>query len=127
MAACAEIDLAGLRRYRRRPGMGNLLSRQPIGLWREALAGREVHPNNSLLDARGAVVGPSPAFYLERQKRVIEALEAAAGHHLMELLREPGAWLFDRRVPPQRVTLEEVARASAFVKPRLVKSRLDKS
>jgi len=25
----------------------------------------------------GAVVGPSTAFYLERQKRVIEALEAA--------------------------------------------------
>ncbi len=77
MAACAEIDLAGLRRYRRRPGMGNLLSRQPIGLWRQALAGREVHPNNSLLDAGGALISPSHAFYVERQKRVIVALGAA--------------------------------------------------
>ncbi|HEU5442674.1 MAG TPA: nitrilase-related carbon-nitrogen hydrolase [Steroidobacteraceae bacterium] len=77
MAACAEIDLAGLRRYRRRPGMGNMLSRQPIGLWREALAGREAQPKNSLLDARGDLIGPSHAFYVERQKRVIEALDAA--------------------------------------------------
>ncbi|HEX8757282.1 MAG TPA: nitrilase-related carbon-nitrogen hydrolase [Steroidobacteraceae bacterium] len=77
MAACAEIDLAGLRRYRRRPGMGNLLSRQPIGLWREALAGREVQPGNSLLDAGGDLIGPTHAFYVERQKRVIAALDAA--------------------------------------------------
>ena len=29
-SACAEIDLAALRRYRRRPGMGNMLSRQRL-------------------------------------------------------------------------------------------------
>lgn len=77
MAACAEVDIAGLRRYRRRPGMGNLLSRQPIGLWRHALAVREIQQSNSLLDADGALIAPSHSFYVERQQRVIAALEAA--------------------------------------------------
>ncbi len=37
--ACAEIDLAALRRYRRRPGMGNLLSRQRLELFAAVYAG----------------------------------------------------------------------------------------
>lgn len=77
MAAYAEIDVAALRRYRRRPGMGNMLSRQPLGLWRAALAHREVQPRNSLLDETGVPNSPTKAFYTERQKRVIEALHAA--------------------------------------------------
>jgi len=77
MAALAEIDVAGLRRYRRRPGMGNLLSRQPLALWRAALADQEVQPRNSLLDEHGEPLSPTHAFYSERQIRVIDALAAA--------------------------------------------------
>ncbi len=75
MTAVAEIDLSALRRYRRRPGMGNILSRQPMALWAEAYGGAEVQPRNSLLDAAGAVVTPDPAWYGARQRRVIAALE----------------------------------------------------
>ena len=74
MAAYAEIDIAGLRRYRRRPGMGNILSRQPLGLWRDALEGLEVQPRHSLIDAAGEVARPDRSFYADRQKRVIDRL-----------------------------------------------------
>jgi predicted amidohydrolase len=74
MTAVAEIDLSGLRRYRRRPGMGNILSRQPMALWAEAYGGADIQPRNSLLDESGAVVTPDPAWYGARQRRVIDAL-----------------------------------------------------
>lgn len=74
MSAVAEIDLSGLRRYRRRPGMGNILSRQPMALWAEAYGQAEVQPRNSLLDSAGAVITPDPAWYGARQKRVIDRL-----------------------------------------------------
>lgn len=76
MAAYGEIDLAALRRRRRRPGMANLLSRQPAALWAEAYAGVEVQPRNSLLSADGRAAAPGPGFYAARQRRVIEALAA---------------------------------------------------
>ena len=77
MAACAEIDLAALRRYRERPGMGNLLARQPIGLWRAALEVREVHRPNTLLEPNGEVRPPSREFYAGRQREIIAQLRAA--------------------------------------------------
>lgn len=77
MAAHAEIDVAALRRHRRRPGMGNILSRQPLGLWSAALAGREVQPPNSLLDAAGTPIVPTRAFYAQRQQRVLDAIAAS--------------------------------------------------
>lgn len=77
LAAYAEVDIEGLRRYRRRPGMGNILSRQPLQLWRDALCGIEVQPRNNLLNAEGDAVIPGRLFYAERQKRVIDALQRA--------------------------------------------------
>jgi len=77
MAACAEIDVASLRRYRRRPGLGNLLSRQPLALWRHALAiGNDMHPANGLLDEHGAPQSPGRSFFRERQQRMIDKLAA---------------------------------------------------
>jgi len=73
--ACAEIDLAALRRYRRRPGMGNLLSRQRLELFAPVYAGSPVHPANSLLDADGRVVTPQRAQFAATQRKVIERLE----------------------------------------------------
>ena len=72
--ACAEIDLAALRRYRRRPGMGNLLSRQRLELFAAVYGGAPVYPANTLLDPTGSVVVPERSHFLETQRRVIERL-----------------------------------------------------
>ncbi|MFM2042438.1 MAG: hypothetical protein RLY86_1014 [Pseudomonadota bacterium] len=78
MVAYAEVDLAALRRYRRRPGMGNILARQPLQLFADTYADRVVQPANTLLDGQGnPVVPPGPGFYRERQQRVIDALADA--------------------------------------------------
>lgn len=74
MAAYAEIDVEGLRRYRRRPGMGNILSRLPTALFAEAYAATGVQPKGSMQDASGRPISPDPAFFRQRQQRVIEAL-----------------------------------------------------
>lgn len=74
MVAYAEIDIAGLRRYRRRPGMPNMLARQPTALWAEAYGAVDIQPRNSLLDDAGEVITPDPAWYAARQRRVIEGL-----------------------------------------------------
>lgn len=74
MAAYAEIDVAGLRRYRQRPGMGNILSRQPLGLWRDALEGRDVQARNTLIDTEGQILTPDRSFYADRQRQAIARL-----------------------------------------------------
>lgn len=73
--ACAEIDLAALRRYRRRPGMGNLLARQRLELFAPVYGGgNSVHPANTLLDAEGRVVVPQRSRFAATQQAVIERL-----------------------------------------------------
>jgi predicted amidohydrolase len=74
IAACAELDLAALRRYRRRPGMGNTLSRLPLELWRQALGTAQIQAANTLIGADGGLVQPTPGFYGERQRQAIERL-----------------------------------------------------
>ena len=72
--ACAEIDLAALRRYRRRPGMGNLLARQRLELFAPVYGGPPVHPANTLLDPAGGIVTPQRAQFATTQREVIERL-----------------------------------------------------
>jgi predicted amidohydrolase len=74
IAACSEIDLAALRRFRRRPGMANTLSRQPLALWRRALGSAQIQPANTLIAGDGSLVAPTAAFYGERQRRAIDRL-----------------------------------------------------
>jgi predicted amidohydrolase len=50
MAAFAEIDLAALRRDRRRPGLNNLLSRQRFELYAESYSQSHFYPANTMLD-----------------------------------------------------------------------------
>lgn len=76
MAASAEIDLGALRRWRRRPGMGNTLSRLPLGLWRQALAGADIQKPNSLIAVDGSVSVPVASYYQQRQMQAIERLVA---------------------------------------------------
>jgi hypothetical protein len=74
--ACAEIDLAALRRYRRRPGMGNLLSRQRLELFAPIYGGAPVYPANTLLGQDGSVTVPERSHFIETQRQVIERLVA---------------------------------------------------
>lgn len=75
MAAYADLDIAGLRRRRLRPGMGNFLSRLPQGAINAGLASTALKPN-ALLD--GATVKiPQRADFAVRQKATIDALLSA--------------------------------------------------
>ena len=74
MTACAEIDLAALRRSRSKPAMNNLLARQRLELFAPVYGGTPVHPANSLL-AHGAVVVPGRDHFINVQREVIAALK----------------------------------------------------
>ena len=69
VVAAAEIDLAALRRYRRRPGMGNLLSRQRFEAYAESYRRHSFYPANSLAERfKGR------RHFVETQAEVIERL-----------------------------------------------------
>jgi predicted amidohydrolase len=70
--AFAEIDIEGLRRHRRKPGMANYLSRQRLELFRETFAG-VVQPADSLL-TDGGVTAPDREHFARGQAEVIARL-----------------------------------------------------
>ncbi|TMR96479.1 nitrilase-related carbon-nitrogen hydrolase [Nonomuraea basaltis] len=69
LVAAAELDVTALRRARRRPGMGNLLSRVKTGLWAEEYARHDGEPPGGL--AAGA---RDRAWFRARQAESIERL-----------------------------------------------------
>lgn len=69
MAAFSEIDLDALRRFRRRPGMSNLLARQRLEAYAESYRTASFYPPNTML---GGV--PERSHFLETQRKVIERL-----------------------------------------------------
>lgn len=73
MVANAELDLAALRRARRRPGMGNLLARGKPGLWAEEYARAEGERPNGLVDG----TPPDRAWFARRQAETLERLVKA--------------------------------------------------
>lgn len=75
MAASASLDLAGLRAWRRRPGMGNLLSRQALDLYAASFAAAGIREPNGLLDG-GKLVIPERSFFQQRQARALARLAA---------------------------------------------------
>ncbi|MFT4256937.1 MAG: nitrilase-related carbon-nitrogen hydrolase [Pseudoxanthomonas sp.] len=74
MAANAELDIAGLRRRRLRPGMGNTLSRLPQAAIAAGLA-QTALPPNQLLDGE-AIRIPQRADFAARQQAGIAKLKA---------------------------------------------------
>ncbi len=72
MSAFAEIDLAGLRRQRLRPGMGHMLSRLPQAAIRAGLGETALKPN-ALLDGENVTI-PQRADFAARQKATIQSL-----------------------------------------------------
>ena len=75
MAANTELDIAGLRRRRVRPGMGNFHSRLPQAAINAGLASTALKPN-ALLDGDNLKI-PQRADFAARQQTTIEALKAA--------------------------------------------------
>ncbi|GGI82821.1 hydrolase [Polymorphobacter multimanifer] len=73
--AFADIDITGLRRARRKPGMTNYLSRQRLELFAAAYAG-SVQPANTLIE-NGAVKTPDRDHFARTQAAVIEKLAKA--------------------------------------------------
>ncbi|MEN1926628.1 nitrilase-related carbon-nitrogen hydrolase [Luteimonas qiangzhengi] len=72
MAANAEIDVTGLRRRRRRPGMGNFLSRLPDAAVAAGVAPVALAPNQLLENGEAKV--PQRADFAARQRASIERL-----------------------------------------------------
>lgn len=75
ITACARLDLAGLREFRRRPGMPNLLSRQAFGLFEASYAGADFRRKNGLW-RDGKPVVPQRSYFVETQRETIERLQA---------------------------------------------------
>ena len=70
MVANTSLDLAGLRAYRRRPGMGNLLSRQALDLYAESFAQADLRRRNGLLDGSRVIV-PDRSYFQKAQADVL--------------------------------------------------------
>ena len=74
MAAFAEIDLAALRRYRKRPGLNNLLARQRFELYAETYAQTKLYPPNTMLE--GEI---ERKHFIKTQQEVIEKMGIGNG------------------------------------------------
>jgi predicted amidohydrolase len=71
MVAFASIDLAALRAWRRRPGMGNILSRQRLELFAASYSGAAIYPADTL-----ANTAASRTHFASTQAEVIAKLVA---------------------------------------------------
>ena len=67
MVANGDIDLAALRYFRNRPGMGNLLARQRFELYVESYQKHSFYPPNTLLEKE-----PTRQHFVETQVEVIK-------------------------------------------------------
>jgi predicted amidohydrolase len=68
--ASAFLDLAGLRAYRRRPAMANMLSRQALEMFAESFAKADLRRRNGLLQD-GKLLVPDRAYFQQRQSDAI--------------------------------------------------------
>ena len=69
VVANADINLAALRSFRRRPGMENLLSRQRFELYAESYRHASWYPANTLSDGK-----PTREHFARTQRETIERL-----------------------------------------------------
>jgi predicted amidohydrolase len=76
MTANARIDLTGLREYRRRSGISNMLSRLPFDVFQRGFAGQDFRRKNGLW-RDGKVVVPDRKYFRERQADTLARLVAA--------------------------------------------------
>jgi len=71
MAAYAELDVAAVRRARRRPGMANLLARNRLAAYASTYAEAPSQEPNGIPEGRV----PGRTFFLDQQRALIERLE----------------------------------------------------
>ncbi|MEE2002936.1 nitrilase-related carbon-nitrogen hydrolase [Alkalimonas sp. MEB108] len=76
MVAHAELDLEVLRRYRAKPGMSNLLSRQRNELFAPTYQ-QCVYPANNMLDEQQQVISVNRSHFEATQLDVIRSLKAS--------------------------------------------------
>ncbi|HPF26387.1 MAG TPA: nitrilase-related carbon-nitrogen hydrolase [Steroidobacteraceae bacterium] len=75
MTANARVDLLGLREYRRRSGISNMLSRLPYDVFQAGIAGLEFRRKNGLW-RDGKVVVPARSYFREQQAETLARLIA---------------------------------------------------
>ena len=75
MTANARVDLAGLREYRRRSGISNMLSRLPYDVFQAGVAGLDFRRKNGLWN-NGRVVVPARSYFREQQAETLARLVA---------------------------------------------------
>jgi len=68
--ANAFLDMAGLRAYRRRPAMSNMLSRQALDLFAESFAKADLRRRNGLLQGDKVMI-PDRSYFQQRQADAI--------------------------------------------------------
>jgi predicted amidohydrolase len=73
MTANARIDLMGLREYRRRSGISNMLSRLPYDAFQAGIAGLDFRRKNGLWK-NGQVVVPTRSYFREQQADTLARL-----------------------------------------------------
>jgi predicted amidohydrolase len=64
------LDMAGLRAYRRRPAMANMLSRQALEMFAESFANADLRRRNGLLQ-NGKLFIPDRSYFQQRQADAI--------------------------------------------------------
>jgi len=69
MAAFAEVDLAALRRYRRQPGLMNLLTRQRFDAYADSYSEAQFYPRNTMLNG-----GVERKHFIQTQLETINRL-----------------------------------------------------
>jgi predicted amidohydrolase len=77
MVANAALELAGLRAWRQRPGMANLLSRQALDLFAEVYSKADLRRPNGLLKG-GAIVIPERSYFQQSQAETLARMKARA-------------------------------------------------
>jgi predicted amidohydrolase len=74
MVANTELDIEALRRYRNKPGMGNILSRQRNELFAPSYS-RSVYPANTMLKDDKQYFVPERSHFMQTQMSTIKSLK----------------------------------------------------
>jgi predicted amidohydrolase len=70
MTANARLDVGDVRRYRKRPGMSNYLSRQALDLYVDSFGEAGIRRRNGLLK-NGQVIVPQRSYFVEKQQEAL--------------------------------------------------------
>ncbi|MEM8489436.1 MAG: nitrilase-related carbon-nitrogen hydrolase [Pseudomonadota bacterium] len=75
MSGNGEIDIAALRRARRKPGMSNTLARQRVEIAQKAFEDQSVYPANTLAESHVSAMAPERSHFQNAISKVISDLD----------------------------------------------------